>query len=96
MILTWLATDTISRKVLMETFKLGDPPQLSSTPARIIQIPTLGDAPANWVGPQNVNDPNSQPDMSIWQISMRVQLNMTDYAPVPGASGSSAPPTTNL
>lgn len=56
----------------------------------------FGDAPQGWVGPQDVNDPNSHPDMTKWQKSIKVQINMDDYRPIsspPPAPSSSPTPS---
>lgn len=81
----------------MQIFKLPNPP----TPNAESVASNSGfrtffrnDVPSDWKGPQDVNDSNSQPDMSYWQKSEKVQIDMADYAVVSDAGGDAPAPAT--
>ena len=84
-------TMAASASMLMQTFRLGDVPQpLSVSAASGIQTHNFDNVTQDWTGPQNVNDPNSLPDMTQWQNSTKGTIIMTDYQPI---SSSTATPT---
>lgn len=77
----------------MQTFNLSTPPQPAlSSSSSPVQFTTqdMGNVSTSWVGPQNVNDKNSQPDPALWQPAGKTELNMTDYAPISATAPSSA------
>lgn len=79
--------------VLQQTFELADVPQpLSATTngAKDFKLPSFDAPPPGWVGPQNVDDPNSKPDMTKWQKSIKVQIDMDNYRPI-STSGNTPP-----
>ena len=77
----------------MQTFRLADVPQplsASTNAASAFTMADFGAAPQGWVGPQDVDDSNSQPDMTKWQKSIKDQIDMDDYRPI-STSTSPAP-----
>ena len=57
----------------------------SSASAYAGQLAPAVDPPDGWVSAQDVNDPNSQPDMTIWTLIEPLELDPADYEYSPPA-----------
>ena len=82
-------------KVLMQIFKLASPPTpegASIASDSGFRTSSREDVPSGWKGPQDVNDANSLPDMSYWQKSEKIEVDMADFATVSDAGGDAPAP----